>query len=325
MKILLINISLRPESKVIYIPLGLAYIASAIKNQGYDFDLLDIDAYRYRDDYVDQYLKEHQYDIICMGCIVTGYKYIKDLAQRIKRINRRTTIIVGNSVASSIPDLLLTKTDADLAVIGEGDVTIVELLEALKNLRPLKNVAGIGYKENGKIMKTAPRPVIEDIDTIPFPDWDLFNMEKYIEACSKYGASEPLPLPRERIRAFTISTARGCPLRCSFCYHVFRAAKFRYISPSVLAKEIKRLKSKYNINYFIFHDDLSLVSKKHASEIARCFLQEKIDVFWAGSCRADLFNRESDIELAECLKAAGCVGLGYSLESASPEILKMMN
>ncbi len=325
MKILVINVSIRPESKVRYIPLGLAYVASAIKRHGYGFRVLDLDVNRYSEKYIRRYLLDNKFDIICMGCIVTGYKYIKRLAYLIKEVNPKAKIIVGNSVASSIPDLLLTKTKVDIAVMGEGDIAITEILDALRFSSSLKSVKGICYKVDGKIIKNSPRELIEDIDIIPFPDWELFEIEKYIESCSKYAVREPLPLPREKIRAFTISTARGCPFKCTFCYHVFRDVKYRYISPRVLVQEIKRLKEKYNLNYFIFHDDLTIISKNHAQEIVKCLLQEDVGIFWQANCRSGLFQEESDIELAKQFKAAGCIGLGYSLENVDSEILKMMN
>lgn len=326
MKILVINVSLRPESKVIFLPLGLAYVATAIKNHGYDLKILDIDANRYSKDYIEKYLTENKFDVICMGCIVTGYKYIKQLTAVIRKTSPQVKIVVGNSVASSIPEILLTKTEADIAVIGEGDVTVIEILEALKNSRKFSGVKGIYYKEKGKIFKTPAREPINDIDLIPFPEWELFDMDKYLDSCSTYGIPEPFPPGNyKKLRAFSISTARGCPFKCTFCYQVFRDVKYRHFSPKILVGEIKRLKAKYQINYFKFHDDLSLLSKKHAQEMAECLLQQKIDIFWVGSCRSNLFREDADIKLANLLKRSGCVGLTYSLESASPEILKSMN
>jgi radical SAM superfamily enzyme YgiQ (UPF0313 family) len=209
--------------------------------------------------------------------------------------------------------------------MGEGDVTITEILDAIEFSRTFNNIKGIAYKENGKIIKNPAREPIKDIDTIPFPDWGIFDVERYIESCSRYGVSDPLPMAREKIRAFTISAARGCPFSCTFCYQVFKGAKYRYLSPRVLISEVRRLKEKYGINYFLFNDDLAIVSKKHAQEMADCFLRENLNVYWALSCRPNLFKSEADLELAKGLKAAGCIGLGFSLESASPKILSMMN
>jgi anaerobic magnesium-protoporphyrin IX monomethyl ester cyclase len=128
MNILLINVSMRPESPLKLFPVGLGYIATAIKNAGYKFDLIDIDAHRYTDSQVEKMIQKEKYDVVCMGCIVTGYKIIKELSKVVKKHLPNSIIIAGNSVATSIPETLLRKTMVDIAVMGEGDITIVELL-----------------------------------------------------------------------------------------------------------------------------------------------------------------------------------------------------
>ncbi len=137
MNILVINLSLRPFSPVKVFPIGLGYIVSSMKNAGYKFDLLDIDAHRYSDQQVEELIGSKEYDVVCMGCIVTGYRYIKELCNVIKKNHPFSKIIVGNSVATSIVDTLLTKTKADIAVMGEGDETIVDLLNAIETDREL--------------------------------------------------------------------------------------------------------------------------------------------------------------------------------------------
>ena len=146
---MLINISLRPESKVKLFPIGIGYIATAMKNAGYGFDLIDIDAERYSEHEVDDFLQRKKYDVIAMGCIVTGYSKVKDLCRRVRHYQKDALIVVGNSVATSIYQILLTKTEADVAVMGEGDITIVDLLDAVSDNRDLSTVKGISYKTNG--------------------------------------------------------------------------------------------------------------------------------------------------------------------------------
>ncbi len=115
MNILVINVSLRPKSPVKIFPIGLGYITTAMKNAGFDFDLMDIDAHRYTDEQVERLIRKKNYDVVCMGCIVTGYRIIKALASVVKQYHPYCKIIVGNSVATSIVDTLLTRTKADIA------------------------------------------------------------------------------------------------------------------------------------------------------------------------------------------------------------------
>lgn len=324
MKVLLINLCVRTDTPKKIYPVGLGYIASSIYRKGYDLEILDIDTYRYSDEELEAILKEKDFDVVGFGCIVTGYKIVKDLCDKIRSINKNAIIIVGNSVATSIPQILLTKTNADIAVMGEGDITIVEILECLNNGGPLESVDGICFKKNGNVIANKPRKPIEDLDTIPFPEWDLFEMELYLQG-SKIWIAEPYPMPKEEIRSFPVNTARGCIFKCTFCYHVFRDNKYRFRSPANILKEIMALKMRYKINYVNLWDELSFFSKKQAEALIDEMIKEDLGIFWTATCRSDLFKNEEDISLAKRFKKAGCVGLGYSLESANASILKSMN
>lgn len=325
MKLLFINIALRPPPAHRYLPIGLAYIISATAQAGYEFELLDLDAHPRSPEETEEYLQTHHYDVVAMGCIVTGYRYVKWLSRVIKEAFPDTTIIVGNSVASSIPQLLLTKTHADIAVLGEGDITIVELLGALRKKLDLSGIQGIAYKHDGDLTFTPRRKIIPDINLIPVPDWSLFDVEIYIRDLWK-SLDEPLPpLPRDLIRPFIINTARGCPYNCTFCYHVFRGQKYRWRSPDSIIQEMRGDHERYGINHFYFWDELTFFSLKQASAFADAMLKSGLPVYWAGDCRSGLFSEPEHVEVAQKLKEAGALSIGFSLESANPDILKWMN
>ncbi len=325
MKILLINISLRPGAKRLLVPIGLAYVASALKRAGWDFDLLDLDACPYSPRQVAAFLKRGSYDLVAMGCIVTGYKYVKTLAAQARQANPRTTVVVGNTVASSIPEILLTHTEADIAVLGEGDQTLAEVIACLARGGELDSVAGIVYRRKGELIRTPPRPPIADLDSIPRPQWDIFDLELYIRSLSR-SLNEPLPpLPPGQVRAFPINTARGCPFHCSFCYQAFHGLPYRRRSARSVVAEMRYLHRRYGINHFCFHDDLSLSRRQDAEELAREILASGLAVTWEANCRAGLFQNQEDLELVRLLKRAGALSLGFALESADADILKWMN
>jgi len=261
--------------------------------------------------------------VVCFGCIVTGYKVVKNLCSLIRKINKNAVIVVGNSVASSIPEILLTKTEADIAVIGEGDVTIVELLKYLDLNKSLDDVEGIYFKKQGSIIATKRREAILRLDDIPMPEWPLFEIKTYVEE-SKNFVFEPYRIPKDQIRAFPVNTARGCAFRCTFCYHVFMADKYRWRSPGSVMQEIRKLKELYGINYIYFWDELTFFSKKQTEELVDELLRQDLNIYWIASCRAGLLN-ESDGNLVKKIKDSGCIGLSYSLESADERILKTMN
>ncbi|MBT0663918.1 radical SAM protein [Geobacter pelophilus] len=324
MNILVLNLSLRPKSPLMIFPVGLGYIVTAIKNAGFDFDLVDIDAYRYEDVELDALISRKSYDVVCMGCIVTGYKMVKELAAKLRGYHPNIKIIVGNTVASSITETLLSKTEVDIAVIGEGDVTIVDLLTHIKNNGDLGEVPGICLKQGSRLITTPPRALIADISEIPFIDFSIFDIELYINN-SKLQLSEGLPIPREKIRMLPINTARGCIANCTFCYHAFKSYPYRYRSVASICEEIEQLVQQYNINFVGFSDELTLFNKKRAIELADTMIEKKLPVIWGVSCRGDLFDSEDDIAIINRMKEAGCISASYSLESADEHILKSMN
>lgn len=324
MNILVINVSLRPQSPVKLFPIGLGFITTAMKTAGFEFDLIDIDAHRYSDGDVRKLIQKKKYDVVCMGCIVTGYKIIKSLSEVVKEIHPRAKIIVGNSVATSIAETLLAKTRADIAVLSEGDETIVELLHSLAGNDSLDDIRGISFLRDGAFVRNPARPLIKDISSLPFIDFSPFDIDIYIDA-SKQHANDPLPMKRDDVRAMPVNTARGCIANCTFCYHVFKNAPYRFRNPESIVAEIKGLISKYQINYILFWDELTFFSKKQTIALVDRILAENLDIYWAGSCRGNLFDCEDDLEIMEKMKKSGCVSMAYSLESSDPSILKMMN
>ncbi len=324
MKVLLINLCLRRDTPKKIYPVGLGYVASALYRAGYDIEIVNIDTYRYSEEELKDILCKKDFDVVGFGCIATGYKVVKGLCSLIRTIKKDAVIVIGNSVAASIPNFVLEKTEADIAVIGEGDVTIVELLKCLENSEPLESVDGIYFKKDGRIFATKVRQPILKIDEIPLPEWDLFEMDTYVRESKNY-VSEPYPIAKDEIRASPLNTARGCIYRCTFCYHVFRDNRYRFRSPYSIIKEVKELKRRYRINYINFWDELTFCSRKQAEVLVDEMLKEDLGIFWTGACRSDLFRGPEGLGLAKKFKESGCVGLSYSLESASERILRSMN
>jgi anaerobic magnesium-protoporphyrin IX monomethyl ester cyclase len=323
LKILLINICLRSDVDKILYPVGLSYIASAIYRSSHEVNILDMDANRIGFDMLEEQLRALDFDAVGFGCIVTGYKIVKEIAQIVKKVNPAAWVIVGNSVASSVPQTLLKNTSVDIAVIGEGDITIVEILDCLDKNGQLQEIKGICFKDKNGIKSTAARKIIPDIDTIPFPKWDLFDVQRYLEMSNKY-VSEPYPIPLQQIRAFPVNTARGCAFNCTFCYHVFKNTAYRYRSALNIIDEISELQKKYRVNYINFWDELTMFSIKQTEILIDMILSSGLKFYWTASCRGNLFKMK-DIDLLKKMKKAGCIGLGYSLESANRNILKSMN
>lgn len=320
MRIVFINPSIRPGAKRKMFPVGLGYILTAVKNSGTAFELIDMDIDDISMKGLEEILGKEDYDVYCLGCIVTGYKFVKEIAGIIKKINPAGIVIAGNSVATSIPELLLRKTDVDICVMGEGDLTIVELLKALLGNLPVSQVKGIVFKQAGKICWTPKREAVKNIDCLGFPDWNIFKVDKY-EAYSKLNT---LSADSGKVTYYPLNSARGCPFSCTFCYHVFKGEKYRRYSEEKVIEEVARLKSSYNCNHVGFWDELTFFNIKGVSDRVEKFNQLDFKISWTGPIRGDLFKKEH-VGLIKELKSAGCNALGYSLENASPEILAAIN
>jgi radical SAM superfamily enzyme YgiQ (UPF0313 family) len=323
MNILVINISMRPQLKRRLFPVGLGFICTAIKNAGFAFDLLDLDVDRYSYEEVGKVISEKEYDVVCMGCIVTGYSKVKKLCSIVRRVHPKSKIVVGNSVATSIPDILLGKTEADVAVMSEGDRTIVDLLHCMDNGEDLNKVDGIAFKTGNKIIYTQTRRLIEDISSLPFIDFGIFDVEVYIANANIHESK--ISISNGKPRALPVTTARGCTANCTFCYHVFKGARYRHRTSKSIVNEIKELVDKYGINYVQMWDDLTFFSKVQAESLAQEIIDANLKINWCAQCRSNLFTKDEDMRIIEKLKSAGCCGFEYSLESSDTRILKDMN
>ena len=236
-----------------------------------------------------------------------------------------TKIIVGNSVASSIPELFLSKTKADVAIIGEGEISAYETVEAFRLEKDLKTVEGIVFKDaEGNIVLNEPRKV-GNINDFPIIEWDFFDVERYLNKPAVNTDRNP-----EKMRVLPIITARGCAFKCTFCHYVFWNDPYRNRTPKSILTEIEFLINKYNVNYIEFWDDLSFASAIQVEKLCDEIIKSGLKFKWNASVRVDLFSRarltiEDSIRVAKKMKKAGCYQVGFSLESGNQEILEMMN
>ncbi len=323
MKILLVNVCLRYDTPVAVVPVGLACIATALDQAGYDFDILDIDLHRYDDAAIRERLSRERYDVVGLGNLVSSYKVTKHITAMVREEQPQARIVVGNTVASIPRQLLSWNPQIDFAVIGEGERTMLELLEALRGLRSLASVDGLAFREDGAVVVNRPREAIPRMEDIPFPDYSLFEIEKYL-AVSYYCIGEPHPKPREEMRTLPINTARGCVFDCTFCYHAFKGNKYRAYPFSMVLDFYGRLQDAYGINYLNFWDELTILNKARLVELCDAVEASGREVYWSISPRGNTFTRK-DLPLLKRARSLGALTIGGALETSSPEILRAMN
>lgn len=324
-RILFINPCLRPGGHTKLLPVGLGSVMTYFHEHGYNFTLLDIDINEFTDDYVENFLKNKHFDFILFGTLVTHYKWAKWLVKVCKKHQPHSYVIVGNSVASSIPQLFLTKTNADVVVIGEGEISAYETVEAIRTKQSLEAIQGIAYRTQDNTIRINELRKVGNINDFPMINWDFFDVERYLEKPSAKSDREI-----SVTRAMPIITARGCAFKCTFCHYVFWNDPYRNRSPESVTNEIKHLIEKYNATHIDFWDDLSFASAHQVEKMCDQFLSSGLKFKWMASVRVDLFSRanlssDDALRVAKKMKESGCYDVGFALESGNQEILEMMN
>jgi radical SAM superfamily enzyme YgiQ (UPF0313 family) len=307
MNILLVN----PPCRIpILIPLGLGYIASTLRQAGHTVSLLDLNVERKSFDEIESLLSSSECDVIGIGGLSTTYSFVKQFSVLAKRVKPQAKLIAGNMVSTANPELLLQNSRVDICVIDEGEETARELMDKINDFPDIENVKGIIFKKNGRIIKTSPRKRIKDLDSIPFPAWDLFSIETYVAnpIHSEYGR-----------RSMNVSTVRGCPFQCIYCSRPFGSGVYMRSASSVIS-EIKALKRRYKIDFIGFSDDLFIINKRWVMGLCDALIKENIRIGWGASARVNLV----DSDLLKRMKKAGCEALSYGFESGSQKMLDAM-
>jgi radical SAM superfamily enzyme YgiQ (UPF0313 family) len=215
-------------------------------------------------------------------------------------------IVVGGPHVSATKAHVLEHTAADFAVKGEGELTLLELCHALnEGDSDYSNIQGLLWRTDNRIVENEDRPLINELDELPFPAYELFELKKYLCYIDKQ---------------MPIITSRGCPYRCVFCAVILSfGRKFRARSPENIISEIKYWYNK-GWNNFEFQDDNFTFDKDRTTRICQLIIDNSIKIKWSLSTgiRAD----KVDEELLKKMKEAGCTRVSFGIESANNEVLK---
>ncbi len=312
MKILLIAYD--NDSYIHFFPLGLAYIASALRNAGHSITIYNQDLYHYPETHLIDYLTHNDFDVVAIGVIAGYYQYQKliKISEAINSVPNRPFYIIGGHGPAPEPEYFLRKTNANAIVIGEGEISTVNLLAALENNNiNLSSVNGIAYLDDAKLVVTRPQELILNVDSIPFPAWDLFPIDYYSLLRE--------PKSKNNDRCFPVLSGRGCPFKCNFCYRMDKG--FRARSAESVIEEIEILKRKYRISYIEFADELLMSSSKRTKYLCKAFIEADLNMRW--SCNGRRNYATPDV--LKLMKKAGCVFINYGIECMDDKILKNMN
>lgn len=273
------------------ISFGLCYISSYLKKYG-GYNKIKIFEHNYEKE-----ITKFKPDIIGISSVSQNFEIAKRIAHFAKRND--IIVIIGGPHITVLP-YLLTK-DMDIAVIGEGEQTFLEVIQIIEkyglNKNKLENIKGIAYHKDGLLEKTDKRELIKDLDTIPFPDRELVTTKN----------------------AGNMITSRGCPYKCVFCSSSRLWDYVRFHSAEYVVNEIIYLKNRYNVKHITMWDDLFIVNKKRFHKIVDLIKKERIneEISFSINARANLISDD----LVKKFVEMSIKGVSLGLESMSPEIL----
>lgn len=299
-KVLLVNpVYAHLTTKVM--PMGLSYIAAVLKQNNIHVNVLDANALNMSDDEILRNIQKAKPDVLGITITTPQVNNVRPLIKKIKEQGLK--LMVGGPHPTVRPDDCLNSLEADVAIRGEGEHTVLELCQG----KPMEEIHGISFGKNGKVVHNPERKLIESLDTLPEPARELFPNNLY-------------KTPATGARFATVLTSRGCPFFCIYCNKSNFGRKFRYRSAENVVKEIMGLINNYSVEDIYFIDDVFTYDKERVILLCDLMRKEGIHVKWrcSGGTRIDCINEE----LLKHMKDAGCYQISFGVESGNETVLK---
>jgi len=291
----------------IYPPLGLLYLAAYLRQEGsHRVKILDAEAEQLTIDVMRRRLEQHNADLIGVTLRTAAYSQLAPIMQKLKRQGKK--IVAGGIHPTIDPESILRAGSADYIVRGEGEQTLLELLEHLAGRVQLAAIKGISYcSANGEIIHNPDRPLLDDLDRLPMPARDLLDMSQYHGGPQHYKQ-----LPHTSMMA-----SRGCPYDCSFCSsRSLWGRRYRLRSVASVTNEIEHLQTEYGIRDICFWDDLWGLEQGWVKEF--CEWMRGRGLTWSCEARVDTLTEE----LVAAMAKAGCFCIFFGFESLDEETLQ---
>ena len=290
-------------------PLNLGYLASSLIQSGFDVKIIDQIAWNYDIRDLLRIIWEEEPATVGYSLFTPEVASVFHDLQKIKNVYPDIMTVLGGPHPSALPiETMQECADVDVVVAGEGEQTLVELMGVMRNGKSFSEIKGICYRSGKDIVRTAARPLIEDIDTLPFPAYDLLDMDKYIYWQKGFSGQ----------RYMNIISSRSCPNKCTFCSNAVFGRRVRYRSPENVMAEIKLLYEKYDVRALSFLDDTFTINKARAFEICERIIESGLKINWGCMSAVNTVTPE----LLKMMRAAGCQKISYGVESGNPEQLK---
>lgn len=298
-----------PAGAVMHWPfalLGLGYLAAVLEKNNFKVDVIDCQVQKLSLEEFKTEIAKRQPDIVGVTSSTLTYQSGLKLIKAAKGVCPKAITLAGgphvtfwdNNALEECPDL-------DIVIRKEGENTIVELAQKIKEGKSYDNVLGITYRKDGKIVRTSDRPYIEDLDSLPFPARHLWPMEKF----------------NEYEDVMYLAMSRGCVYWCEFCCTVrMHGRQYRMRSAKNVVDELEVLYKNYGKTKFTFCDDAFTVDKEKVKDICNEIHKRNLKIEWNCGTRVDMLTKD----LLVIMKEAGCVSVWFGVESGTQQMLDAM-
>jgi len=297
-------------------PMGILHLGTYLSENNFDVSILDQFARGFSTERTLKWIKREDPDILGFSTITTAGTGIisAEISKRVKEeINPNIKVLFGNYHATFNDTRILNKYPfIDACVRGEGELTLLEVTEKVEKGKGFEDIRGVTYRDNGRIVRNDDRPLIDSIDTLPFPDRSLLGNVEYKNVVEGLEVS---------VGKFTsAASSRGCAFQCTFCSSSMFWGKWRPRSPENIVEELSILENQGYKN-LLWVDDNFTISKKRLLSLSSLMRKEKLDFNWMAEGRVT----QSSTELLNAMKQMGCKILSYGVESASQRLLDWYN
>ena len=296
-------------------PINLGYLAAYVIKNGYEAEIWDFESEKFDKQSFIRRVKKAKPTIIGFTCltptIINGHKFAKLVKENFPYI----VTVTGGHHPSAWPKRTLGDfPNFDIVVISEGEETLLELCKAVEKGKKPKGILGTAYRVNTEIKMEPRRPLIRDLDSLPFPARELFNLDVTRKGHISRGMSN-------RLKNTEIYTSRGCPVGCIFCANQVTMNSFtRFRSPENVLAEVKECMEKYHFDHFAIADDTFTLNPKRAAEICRGLQKLGVKSWHCEGTRVSAVS----LKLLKLMAKTGCQKIVFGVESGSPRVLKLI-
>ena len=354
-KVLFINPVIRKNEKPAHVPYGLAQLVALAIRQGHKVQVFDANAWRPKDEEIYQVLRADNWDVVAIGGLITTYGFIKKTVAMAAKAAKKSLVVVGGGFITPIPyEIMEYLPEVDVGIVGEAYLTLMEILRFVdKGENNWESIKGIIYREvNGELKLNQERELLADVDSLPFPAWEIFPMDIYFQNSSLLLSEEAMLAKRH----IGVMASYGCPFKCKYCFHLGLSGDLSIVesngrrdvaitgrrqvrahSPGYVVELVKLAKKKFKIDFVSFYDEnfVALCRKgdwfdEFSQKWLKAGLQPNCSkkklahdpktcqgLHWGTTAHPAMVNKD----ILRKLKNLGCSHLDYGLESFSDEIL----